>query len=138
MKDQLKALQGEFSSKRKELQAKLNERDENQKLSKIKFDELSDTMKKMTEAYHTEMQTKEALFNKQVKDLETKENERKKLLDHLNLRLKETHQTEMETKEASFNDRVQQWEEERGTFELELKRMQAEFLQERERDMVLL
>ena len=150
VKDQLKALQEEFLAKRKErqeLQAKLKERDENQKLLEIKVDELNDTNKQMTEACLTEMQTKEALLNKlneQVKDLKeklkTKENERKICLDqhqnHLDTRLKElteAHRTEMETKEASFNERAQQWKGERGTFELELKRMQAEFLLEKER-----
>ncbi len=63
MKDQLKVLREEFSTKRKELQAKLNEREENQKLLEIKFYELNDTMKKVTEAYQTEMQTKEVSFN---------------------------------------------------------------------------
>ncbi len=87
----------------------------------------------------------------QVKDLKeklkAKEDESKELqtkLDqsdidhqnHLDTRLKElteAHQTEMKTKEASFNERAQQWEEERGTFEGELKRLQKEFVQENER-----
>ncbi len=63
LKDQLKVLRKEFSAKRQELQAKMNERDENQKLSEIKFYELNDTLKKVTDAYQTEMQTKEVSFN---------------------------------------------------------------------------
>ena len=56
--------------------------------------------------------------------------------NYLDTRLEEltvAHQTEMETKEASFNNRAQQWEEERGTFEGELKRLQKEFVQVNER-----
>ncbi len=90
-------------------------------------------------------------LNNEMKDLKeklkAKEDESKELktkLDqsdidhqnHLDTRLEElteAHQTKMETKEASFNESAQQWEEERGTFEGELKRLQEEFVQENER-----
>ncbi len=117
----------------------MNERDDNQKRLEMKVDELNDTIKELTEAHQTEMQTKE-LLNKKVKDLEEnlvmEENEKIELQTHLDTRLEELtedHQTEMQTKEASFNNRAQQWEEERGTFEGELKRIQVEFVQEKER-----
>ncbi len=55
-------------------------------------------------------------------------------IDHQNhLDMKVEKLTEMETKEASFNNRAQQWDEERGTFEGELKRLQEQCVQENER-----
>ncbi len=76
LNDQLKALQEEISAKKKESQAKLNERDDNQKRLEMKVDELNDTIKELAEVHQTEMEIQKAT----TKELEKQANKHKEEL----------------------------------------------------------
>ncbi len=94
---------------------------------------LNNKLKKEVEDLKKKLEAKEDESQELKAKLDRRDIEHQNHLDTTLKELTKAHRIEMEKKEVSFNERAQQWEDERRTFDHEMKRLQEQFVQENER-----